>query len=131
MKKCSAKNLLDDQEVKQHQQAKDDAIPSEDLEVVFLIYCIKNLITMIDETNAVIKPTIKIKSSADEKTKPNFNGLNNEAPNMTGIARKNVNSAATVLEMPRIKAPTIVAPERDVPGKTAGNQLKKPIKITV
>lgn len=27
--------LLDDQEVKQHQQAKDDAIPSEDLEVVF------------------------------------------------------------------------------------------------
>lgn len=33
--KCSAKNLLDDQEVKQHQQAKDDAIPSEDLEVVF------------------------------------------------------------------------------------------------
>ena len=35
MKNAVPKNLLDDQEVKQHQQAKDDAIPSEDLEVVF------------------------------------------------------------------------------------------------
>ena len=101
------------------------------LKSCFLMYCIKNLIMMIDETNAVIKPTIKIKSSADEKTKPNFSSLNNEAPNMTGIARKNVNSAATVLETPRIKAPTIVAPERDVPGKTAAINWKKPIKITV
>ena len=35
------------------------------------------------------------------------------------IARKKVNSAATVLDTPIISAPTIVAPERDVPGKIA------------
>ena len=40
--KCSAKNLLDDQEVKQHQQAKDDAIPSEDLDFVDVAEHIKN-----------------------------------------------------------------------------------------
>ena len=38
------------------------------------------------------------------------------APNITGIARKNVNSAATYLEVPSNNAPMIVAPERDVPG---------------
>ena len=40
--KCSAKNLLDDQEVQQHQQAKDDAIPSEDLDFVDVAEHIKN-----------------------------------------------------------------------------------------
>ncbi len=50
---------------------------------------------------------------------------------MTGIAKKKVNSVATVRETPKIKAPTIVAPERDVPGNTAAINWKKPIKTTV
>ena len=37
---------------------------------------------------------------------------------MTGIARKKVNSAATVLEVPTRIPPMIVEPERDVPGIT-------------
>ncbi len=39
------------------------------------------------------------------------------APNMTGIPKKKVNSAATARLTPINKAPTIVAPEREVPGK--------------
>ena len=50
---------------------------------------------------------------------------------MTGIAKKKVNSVATVRETPKIKAPTIVAPERDVPGNTAAINWKKPIKTPV
>ena len=37
------------------------------------------------------------------------------APNIAGIARKNVNSAATSLDTPISSAPTIVAPDLDVP----------------
>ena len=87
--------------------------------------------TTIEETKAVIKPTNIIQISVVEKTKPNFNNLNKAAPNMTGIAKKKVNSAATVLETPKIKAPTMVAPERDVPGKIAAINWKKPIITTV
>lgn len=38
------------------------------------------------------------------------------APNMTGIAKKNENSLATVLEQPQYKPPKIVAPLLEVPG---------------
>ena len=38
------------------------------------------------------------------------------APNMTGIAKKNENSLATVLEQPQYKPPKIVAPDLEVPG---------------
>lgn len=48
--------------------------------------------------------------------KKELNTLKKACSNITGTARKNVYSAATVLETPRIRAPTIVAPERDVPG---------------
>ena len=41
-------------------------------------------------------------------------------PNITGIARKNENSAATVLDVPNKIAPKIVAPDRDVPGIIEG-----------
>ena len=53
------------------------------------------------------------------KAKPNLTNFNKLAPNITGIAKKKVNSAATVRLTPINKAPTIVAPERDVPGNTA------------
>ena len=38
------------------------------------------------------------------------------APNMTGIAKKNENSLATVLEQPQYNPPKIVAPLLEVPG---------------
>ena len=49
----------------------------------------------------------------------NLSILTRLAPAITGIARKNVNSAAAVLDVPISIAPTIVAPERDVPGISA------------
>ena len=52
-------------------------------------------------------------------TRPNFNTFSKLAPNITGIAKKKVNSVANPLETPNIIAPIIVAPERDVPGKIA------------
>ena len=45
-----------------------------------------------------------------------FNPL---AATMVGIARKKVNSAATGLATPMSKAPTIVAPDLEVPGTIA------------
>ena len=37
-------------------------------------------------------------------------------PNITGIVKKNENSAAKLLDVPTIIAPKIVEPEREVPG---------------
>ena len=101
------------------------------LKSCFLIYCIKNLITTIEDTKAVIKPTTIIHISIELKTSPNLANLKTAAPNITGIAKKKVNSAATVRETPKSKAPKIVAPERDVPGNTAAINWKKPIIKTV
>ena len=47
---------------------------------------------------------------------PNFLSFNKLAPNITGIDIKNENSAAKLLESPRISAPIIVAPDLEVPG---------------
>lgn len=46
---------------------------------------------------------------------------------MTGIARKKVNSAATVLDTPIKSAPTIVAPDLEVPGNTPAINWKTPM----
>ena len=48
-------------------------------------------------------------------------------PNIAGIARKNVNSAATVRETPMRSEPMMVAPEREVPGKIAAINWNTPI----
>ena len=64
-------------------------------------------------------PTAKIISSVEVNTKPNFKIFNKLAPNITGIARKKVNSVATILLVPTSIPPKIVAPERLVPGITA------------
>ena len=69
--------------------------------------------------NATTQPTNRQAISMPEKLNPNFNSFSRLAPNITGIAKKKVNSAATLLDTPIIKAPIIVAPERDVPGKMA------------
>ena len=70
----------------------------------------------IDTTKAEIIPAANITSSAPVRAKPNFTSFNKLAPNMTGIAIKKLNSAPMYLEQPKINAPKIVAPEREVPG---------------
>ena len=51
------------------------------------------------------QPSIRNPNSAAVKWNPNLISFSALAPNMTGIARKNVNSAATSLDTPMISAP--------------------------
>ncbi|CBH22595.1 protein of unknown function [Acetoanaerobium sticklandii] len=81
-----------------------------------MIKLIRNLITATDTIKATAIPKIRIKSSEAVKTKPNFKILSALSPNITGTARKKVNSAAATLDTPMMSAPIIVAPDRDVPG---------------
>ena len=81
----------------------------------------------MDTINAVAMPIIRIISSLPVKESPNLRIFSRLAPSITGIARKNVNSAATVLDTPISSAPKIVAPDRDVPGKTAAINWNMPI----
>lgn len=83
------------------------------------MYPIKNLIASMETMKATIIPIPKIIISALVKEKPNFNSFNALPPNIAGIAKKNVNSAAVVRDIPSNKAPTMVAPDLDVPGNAA------------
>ncbi len=49
-----------------------------------------------------------------------------EAPAIVGIPMKKENSAAVVRSKPRMSAPIIVAPEREVPG-TRDRTWKRPV----
>ncbi len=72
----------------------------------------------IDTTKDTTTPTIRMISSVELKAKPNLTSFRRLAPNITGIARKQVNSAATVRDVPARIPPIMVDPERDVPGIT-------------
>ena len=74
------------------------------------MYPTRNLIAHIETTNATNIPTNNTISSNPLITKPNLINLSKLAPNITGIAKKKVNSAATSLETPINNAPNIVAP---------------------
>ena len=85
----------------------------------FLTNAIKNLITNNDTKNAVNVPVIRTIISVEFNVKPsskNFTTFKSDAPSITGIAKKNENSAAAVLDTLIVDAPKIVEPERDVPG---------------
>ena len=87
-----------------------------------MIYDIRNLITNTETINATSVPITRITSSLPVIATPAaiyLITLRRLAPNITGTARKKVNSAAVALETPISNAPMIVAPERDVPGNTA------------
>ena len=75
-----------------------------------------NVITKTETKNATNIPVINVNISTDENAKPNFNIFTALNPNITGTAKKKVNSAAATLDTPISNAPTIVEPERDVPG---------------
>ena len=97
------------------------------LKSCFLIKLINFLITI----TLVINATIAEISNNDICHKLNinsvFNIFNKEAPNITGIAKQNVNSTAAGLDIPNNKEPIIVAPDLDVPGNIAAITWNKPI----
>ncbi|KAF5045015.1 hypothetical protein DSECCO2_485670 [anaerobic digester metagenome] len=76
----------------------------------------RNLIAITETTNATVITVSNTAISVPVKHKPNLTSFNALAPNITGIERKNEYSAATYLDVPRMIAPRIVAPEREVPG---------------
>ena len=61
-------------------------------------------------------PIINVIISELVNVNPNLYILRRLAPNIIGIDKKNENSAAIYLEVPRITAPNIVAPDLEVPG---------------
>ena len=65
------------------------------LKSCFLMYPIKNLIAKIETKKATNVPVPSVIASAPVKSNPNFTIFSKLAPNMTGIAKKNVNSEAT------------------------------------
>ena len=89
---------------------------------------IKNLIISTLTINATKHPTPNIISSPASNTNPTFNmylsNFKSEAPTITGIAKKNVNSAATLLLSPAISPPIIVAPLLLVPGINDNEEYK-------
>ena len=87
--------------------------------------------TKTETKNETSIPMTSTPASMVVNENPNFTSFSRLAPNMTGMARKNVNSAATLLETPMSSAPTIVAPERDVPGKTAAISWNTPMRNAV
>jgi hypothetical protein len=88
----------------------------------FLTKLIRNLTATSDTAKAVSVPTIKTTTSVDVidiwSMRIAFAPFRSDAPSITGIARKNENSAAAERDTPRTDAPRIVEPERDVPGIT-------------
>jgi len=68
--------------------------------------------TATDTPNATAIPTKRIDHSDALNASPNLASFSMLAPNITGIAKKKVNSAAVVLEIPSSSAPMIVAPDR-------------------
>ena len=56
----------------------------------------------IDDTNATSIPSPNTASCEAVNASPNLTSFNKLAPNITGIAKKNVNSAATVRLTPNI-----------------------------
>ncbi len=70
----------------------------------------------METAKAVIIPTARIPISVPVKSKPNFTSFKRLAPNITGIPRKKLNSAAMGRVRPRSIAPRMVAPDREVPG---------------
>ena len=88
---------------------------------------------MIDMTNADTTPVTSTATSVVVMATPastNFAAFTAPQPSITGMARKNVNSAAAVREQPVSMPPMIVAPERLVPGMIAST-WKRPILSAV
>ena len=70
----------------------------------------------METTKDMKVPVSKMISSALVNTNPNLPSFKRLAPNITGMAKKKVNSVATNLDVPTNIPPMIVAPDLEVPG---------------
>ena len=89
------------------------------LKLCFFTKLIRNSITISDttkETAIPIKSSTSSKGDAVNPARINLSTLSKDAPSITGIARKKENSADAVRDTPVSIPPSIVAPEREVPG---------------
>ena len=92
-----------------------------------------HLMAMSETTKATTQPTPKIATSLAPNVPPlikYLTSLSALAPNMTGMARKNVNLDATERVQPKSRPPMMVEPERDVPG-TSESTWKQPMPSAV
>ena len=79
------------------------------------------------------QPTARMMSSMLVAVAPesrNFTSFSALAPTMVGIARKKENSAPAERPTPRMMAPRMVEPERDVPGIRL-RHWKHPMRMAV
>ena len=83
----------------------------------------KSFIEIIDIKNATVNAMSSMATAFEvmliselDKKSPNSKSLSMLAPKIAGTAAKNENSVALCESSPIIRAPIIVAPERDVPG---------------
>ena len=92
----------------------------------FFVKLFKNPMQTSETTNATAAAVSSKRQKSSESDTPLFYTkdaksyiLSALAANITGIAAKNENSVAAFRLVPSIRAPSIVAPERDVPGTSA------------
>ena len=86
------------------------------LSVCFSTNRTKALTTNSADMNAATKPTEMLSKLSGVRISAFRYKSKIAAPNIVGIARKKENSVAAFLESPANSPPTMVAPERDVPG---------------
>ena len=85
----------------------------------FFTKSIRNFIVTSDMTKETAIPIRRIPTSAPVTVAPdraNLATFKSDAPSITGIAIKKENSAPAPRDTPRTIEPSIVEPERDVPG---------------
>ena len=88
----------------------------------------RNLIVAIDTANAVTNEAISIAVLSagiplplSERYPKKPAVFITDAPSIVGSAIKNENSAAALRDIPKQRAPIMVAPDRDVPGIIASD----------
>lgn len=96
-------------------------------------YSISPLMTSRLTTKETTQPTARIAHSAPVAETPesrNFTSFSTLAPSIVGMARKKENSAPAALPTPRMIAPRMVEPEREVPGIRLSH-WKQPMSMAV
>ena len=80
-----------------------------------------------DDTNVVIRPTVRGKRLKEENSLKEEMNSTIAAIDIAGVPKRKENLAASALSQPEIKAVEIVTPDLETPGKIA-HAWDKPIK---
>lgn len=117
--------------VNQNQRTKYDSVPSKCLEIMFLDIAHQELDCQDGNYKRYHHTDHQDQHLCTGKSKTEFHNLQRAAPNITGIPKKKVNSAATVYgRVPTRIPPMMVEPDLDVPGMTEST-WKQPIRKAV